>query len=170
VYRAFSKAAFAYIGMPEEQGRREVTDRLDVGEIFGLDLSLGQLKRCRAYAAQQGWVVQLDLGNAENLPYRDNTFGAVFHVGGINFFNDKEKAIREMIRVAKPGARILIADESEKGARAYEKLLPGFKSSFKSQREAVQPPSDLVPAEMLERRVFDIWKGWFYCIEFRKPE
>lgn len=193
-YRLFSKAAFAYIGMPEEQGRREVTDRLDpkggrvlevsigpgvnlpylvhrpdVGEIYGLDLSLGQLRRCRAYVAQRGWIVQLDLGNAEHLPYQDNTFGGVFHVGGINFFNDKQKAIQEMIRVAKPGARILIADESEKGARAYEKLIPGFKNSFGGEREVIQPPIDLVPPEMLERRVFDIWKGWLYCIEFRKP-
>lgn len=193
-YRAFSKVAFAYIGMTEEQGRREVTDRLDpqggrvlevsigpgvnlpyligrpdVGELYGLDISLGQLNRCRAYVARRRWNVQLDLGNAEQLPYRDNTFGGVFHIGGINFFNDKRKAIQEMIRVAKPGARILIADESEKGARGYERYIPGFKDSFGGVREAIQPPIDLVPAEMLEPRVFDIWKGWLYCIEFRKP-
>ena len=29
-YRAFSKIAFAYIGMDEEIGRREITDRLDL--------------------------------------------------------------------------------------------------------------------------------------------
>ena len=193
-YRAFSKVAFAYIGMTEEQGRREVTDRLepnggrvlevsigpgvnlpylvgrpDVGEIVGLDISLGQLKRCREYIAHRGWQVQLDLGNAEQLPYQDNSFDGVFHIGGINFFNDKKKAIEEMIRVAKPGARILIADETEKSARGYEKYIPGFKDSFGGKREAIQPPIDLVPDSMLERRIFDIWKGWFYCIEFRKP-
>ena len=194
VYRAFSRLAFAYIGIPEEQGRREVTDRLDpkggrvlevsigpgvnlpylvgrpdVGELYGLDISLGQLSRCRSYVAQRGWNVHLDLGNAENLPYQDNTFDGVFHIGGINFFDNKQKAIQEMIRVAKPGARILIADESEKGAQAYEKLIPGFKSSFGGKREAIHPPIDLLPAGMLEPRVFDIWKGWLYCLEFRKP-
>jgi ubiquinone/menaquinone biosynthesis C-methylase UbiE len=193
-YRAFSKVAFALIGMTEEQGRREVIDRLepkggrvlevsigpgvnlpylvgrsDVGELYGLDISLGQLMRCRDYAAQRGWNVQLDLGNAEQLPYQDNSFDGVFHIGGINFFNDKKKAIEEMIRVAKPGTRILIADETERGAQGYEKYLPGFKDSFGGQREAIQPPIDLVPDSMLERRVFDIWKGWFYCLEFRKP-
>lgn len=193
-YRAFSKIAFAFIGMTEEQGRREVTDRLepkggrvlevsigpgvnlpylvgrpDVGELYGLDISLGQLKRCRAFAAHQGWNVQLDLGNAELLPYQDDSFDGVFHIGGINFFNDKKKAIEEMIRVAKPGARILIADETEKGAQGYEKFVPGFKDSFGEKREAIQPPVDLVPDNMLEKRIFDIWKGWFYCLEFRKP-
>jgi uncharacterized protein YbaR (Trm112 family) len=31
------------------------------------------------------------------------------------------------------------------------------------------PPIGLVPNEMLETRVFDVWKGWLYCTEFRKP-
>ena len=53
----------------------------------------------------------LFLGNAECLPFADESFDVVFHVGGINFFNDRAKAIREMIRVAKPGSKILIADE-----------------------------------------------------------
>lgn len=193
-YRAFSKVAFAYIGMTEEQARREVTDRLDpkggrvlevsigpgvnlpylvdrpdVGDIYGLDISLGQLNRCREYVAHQGWDIHLDLGNAEQLPYQDNTFDGVFHIGGINFFNDKKAAIDEMIRVAKPGARILIADETEKGAQGYEKFIPGFKGSFGSKRDIIQPPIDLVPSAMLETRVLDIWKGWLYCLEFRKP-
>lgn len=193
IYPAFSKAAFAVIGMPEEAGRREITDRLDpgggrvlevsigpgvnlpylarradVGQVYGLDISLGQLRRCQGYAAQKNYPVQLQLGNAEQLPYPDETFAGVFHIGGINFFNDKGKAIREMIRVAKPDARILLCDETEKGARAFELVLPGFKRTL-AGREEVRPPVDLVPAEMQELRLFDVWKGWMYCIEFRKP-
>jgi ubiquinone/menaquinone biosynthesis C-methylase UbiE len=86
-----------------------------------------------------------------------------------NFFNDKKAAVDEMIRVAKPGARILIADETERGARGYEKFIPGFKKSFGGKRDVIAPPLDLVPETMLETRVFDVWKGWLYCIEFRKP-
>jgi hypothetical protein len=90
-------------------------------------------------------------------------------VGGINFFNDKKSAIDEMIRVARPGAKILIADETEKGAQRYEKFIPGFKNSFDGKRSEIVAPVDLVPSTMFEMRVFDVWKGWFYCIEFRKP-
>ena len=193
-YRAFSKIAFAYIGMDEESGRREITDRLDphggcvlevsigpgvnlpyiidrsdVGEIYGLDISLGQLKNCQRYVTKKGWGVDLFLGNAEQLPFRDGAFESVFHVGGINFFNDKKSAIDEMIRVAKPGARILIADETEKGAQGYEKFIPTFKKTFDGKRDEIKAPIDLVPPEMVEQRVFDAWKGWFYCIEFMKP-
>jgi len=144
-------------------------NRPDVGEVFGLDISPGQLRGCQRYVRRKVWDVDLFLGNGEQLPFRDGSFDGVFHVGGINFFDNKKAAIEEMIRVARPGARILICDENEKGARGYEKVLPGFKKSFGGDREAVRPPIDLVPASMLETRLFDAWKGWFYCIEFRKP-
>ncbi|MGE5248679.1 MAG: methyltransferase domain-containing protein [Bacteroidota bacterium] len=193
-YRLFSKAAFAYIGMSEETGRREIVDRLephggrvlevsvgpgvnlpylvhraDVAEVFGLDISLGQLRRCQSYVRKKGWEVDLFLGNAENLPFRDESFDGVFHVGGINFFNNKKRAIDEMIRVSRPGARILIADETERGARGYERFIPGFRGSFGGAREEIRAPVELVPPEMCETRLFDVWKGWLYCIEFRKP-
>ncbi len=144
--------------------------RPDVGEIIGLDISPGQLNRCQAYTHSRGWQVDLCLGNAEELPFNDNMFEGVFHIGGINFFNDKGAAIREMIRVAKPGARILIADETEKGAQAYERTLPGFKRHFDKPREKIIPPTELVPPEMKGIHLFDIWKGWMYCLEFLKPE
>jgi len=212
LYRPFSKLAFAYIGMSEEQARREITDRLnprgtpgsgtgrgrsgssgdcggkvlevsigpgvnlpylvnrpDVGEIYGLDISYGQLKRCQSYARGKGWDVDLFLGNGEKLPFRDESFDGVFHVGGINFFNNKKAAIDEMIRVARPGTRIVIADESEMGARGYERFIPGFKSSFDGKRETITAPLNLVPPEMRETRVVDVWKGWLYCLEFIKP-
>jgi ubiquinone/menaquinone biosynthesis C-methylase UbiE/uncharacterized protein YbaR (Trm112 family) len=193
-YRPFMKIAFAFIGMDEEAARREITDRLephggrvlevsigpgvnlpyqmdrsDVGEVFGLDISLGQLRHCQSYLHRKGWQVDLFLGNGEQLPFRDASFESVFHIGGINFFNDKQAAIEEMIRVAKPGARLLIADETEKGAKGYEKTIPGFTKSFEGKRAPIQPPIDLVPPEMLETRLFEAWKGWFYCIEFRRP-
>jgi ubiquinone/menaquinone biosynthesis C-methylase UbiE/uncharacterized protein YbaR (Trm112 family) len=193
-YRLFSRIAFAYIGMNEEEGRREVLDRLephggrvlevsigpgvnlpylvgrsDVGKVYGLDISLGQLRRCQAYLRRQDWTVPLALGNAEELPYQDESFDAVFHIGGINFFNDKQKAIAEMIRVAKPGTRIAICDENERGARAYERTLPGFRRTFGGNRQAVAAPVDAVPPAMEEVRVTDVWKGWMYCLEFRKP-
>lgn len=193
-YTLFSKIAFAYIGMNEEIGRREITDRLnprggrvlevsigpgvnlpylvdrpDIGEIFGLDISLGQLQRCQSYIQRKHWGVELFLGNAECLPFQDDSFDAVFHVGGINFFNNKKAAVDEMIRVAKSGARILIADETEKGAQAYEKFGPGFKKAFDGARDAIVTPVDLVPDAMLDIHTFDVWKGWLYCIEFRKP-
>jgi len=46
---------------------------------------------------------------AESLPFPDNTFDAVESRLGIMFFSDPLKALREMLRVAKPGATIALA-------------------------------------------------------------
>lgn len=193
-YSLFSRIAFALIGMREGSGRREVLQRLepeggrlleisigpgvnlpyllprpDVGEVYGLDISLGQLKRCRSLQQRKGWDVPLYLANAEALPFKDETFDSILHIGGINFFNDKAAAINEMIRVARAGRRLVIVDETEKAARGYERSIPGFKSSFSGRRQPVNAPAELVPQEMLEKRLYEVWKGWFYCVEFRKP-
>jgi ubiquinone/menaquinone biosynthesis C-methylase UbiE/uncharacterized protein YbaR (Trm112 family) len=193
-YRPFSPLMFLFIGMSERRARKEVLDRLeprggrvleisigpgvnlpflhereDVGDIYGLDISLGQLKRCRSYLHSKGWPVELSLGNGETLPYRDNSFESVFHIGGINFFNDKRKAIEEMIRVARPGTRILIADETEKGVRAYDTAAPGFSHRAGADKKKVTAPADLVPPEMQEVKVTEVWNGFLYLLEFRKP-
>ncbi|MHB9033077.1 MAG: methyltransferase domain-containing protein [Anaerolineae bacterium] len=194
VYPAYSRIAFRFIGLSEAQARGELVERLeprggrvlevsagpgsnlpylfnrtDAGEVYALDISPGQLARCRRLAARRGWPVELALANAERLPYRDESFDAVLHMGGINFFNDKQAAIAEMVRVARPGARIVISDETERGARGYEVTLPFFKGSFGGKRDAVEPPVNLVPPGMQDVTVTDTWKGWFYRLEFRKP-
>jgi ubiquinone/menaquinone biosynthesis C-methylase UbiE len=136
-------------------------------KLFGLDLSPEMLANCQANLRRWGMDADLFLGNAETLPFADASFDVVFHVGGINFFNDRAKAIREMIRVAKPGSLLLIADETEKHVKdVYEKGLGGF---FKNRKEAVSAPIDLVPSEMQEVHLELLKDGSFYALTFRKP-
>jgi ubiquinone/menaquinone biosynthesis C-methylase UbiE/uncharacterized protein YbaR (Trm112 family) len=194
IYWAFSKIGFVLLGTTESRARHEILDRLEpkggrvlevsvgpgvnlpflltspaVGEMYGLDISIGQLHRCNSLVRRKSWPVDLFLGNGEELPFKDKSFESVFHIGGINFFSNKKKAIDEMIRVAKPGTKIIICDENEKGARQYEKFLPGFKRAFEGEREKVSAPINLVPSNMLDVRLEDVWQGFMYCLEFRKP-
>jgi ubiquinone/menaquinone biosynthesis C-methylase UbiE/uncharacterized protein YbaR (Trm112 family) len=195
VYAPYSRLMLAFVG-GEDSSRREVLDRLEhpahggrvlevsigpgvnlpylvgapgVAEVFGLDISLGQLRQCQRVCRHRGWSVDLLLGNAEQLPLKDNSFDCVFHIGGINFFNDKAAAIQEMIRVARPGTKIVIIDEQERAARLYDQTLPGFRGSFRGARPAVTAPVDLVPSNMEAISLTSVWRGWFYCLEFRKP-
>jgi SAM-dependent methyltransferase len=46
---------------------------------------------------------------AESLPYHDQSFDAVVSQFGLMFFSDRTKALREMIRVLKPGGRLAVA-------------------------------------------------------------
>ena len=81
-------------------------------DLTGADLSLGMLARCCNVWRKKAAGLDLVHCNAEDLPFADNMFDVVFHVGGINFFSDKQKAITEMLRIAKPGTKIMIADET----------------------------------------------------------
>ncbi len=136
-------------------------------KLSGLDLSLEMLATCQANLRRWEMEADLYLCNAESLPFADSSFDVVFHVGGINFFNDRAKAIREMIRVAKPGSLLLIADETEKHVKsAYESTLGGY---FKNRKEAVAAPINLVPPEMQDIHLELLKDGHFYALTFRKP-
>jgi ubiquinone/menaquinone biosynthesis C-methylase UbiE len=140
--------------------------------LTGIDLSPEMLTNCQANLRRRGLQSDLFLGNAECLPFADSSFDVVFHVGGINFFNDRAKAIREMIRVAKPGSRILVADETEEHVKAMYERGPITSGYFKDRKEPVTAPIDLVPPEMLETHLEllkPMGKNRFYALTFRKP-
>ena len=196
VYALFTKVAFLPMG-GERKARKEILDRLelndgrvlevsigpgvnlpylfespDMGEVYGLDISWGQLTRCQSFIGKRGWSVDLFLGTAEALPFKAGAFDSVFHIGGINFFSGKKQAIEEMIRVARPGTRIVRADEAERLARLVGSI-PGLAGSNRGREVDTAVPIDLVPDTMEETQVHDIWKAHGaphgYCLEFRKP-
>jgi ubiquinone/menaquinone biosynthesis C-methylase UbiE len=140
--------------------------------LTGIDLSPEMLTSCQANLRRWGLKGDLFLGNAECLPFADESFDVVFHVGGINFFNDRARAIREMIRVAKPGSKILIADETEEHVKDMYERGPITSGFYRNRKEPVTAPVDLVPPEMLETRLEflkPMGKNRFYALTFRKP-
>lgn len=137
-------------------------------EYFGIDVSWGQLKRCRQLGERYDFSAELFQAEAEHLPFCDEAFDVVFNVASINYFEDKKKAIEEMFRVAKPGARMMIADETEKTARAHNKL-PIFRGFFNSSKAPVVPPIDVLPENAADVKLTEIRKGLYFCLEFRKP-
>jgi ubiquinone/menaquinone biosynthesis C-methylase UbiE len=60
------------------------------------------------------------LANAENLPFGDNEFDAVFAYHSMHHMDNIEKVIDEMFRVCKKGGFILISELNEKGRKVYE--------------------------------------------------
>jgi ubiquinone/menaquinone biosynthesis C-methylase UbiE len=82
------------------------------GSIDGIDISPRMLERAKRRAADLDTRVDLELGNACSLPYEDGRFDAVLQFGGMNFFSDRRSAVLEMLRVVRPGGRILVADET----------------------------------------------------------
>lgn len=139
-------------------------------EFYGLDLSWGMLQKCRRNLRRWKREACLFCGEAENLPFSDGSFEVVFQLGGLNFFNDKAKAIAEMIRVAKPGTKLLISDENEKQVREIYSKIPILGRRFWRQSETAGPPLDLIPPEMMDPVLRDHGDGRFYTLTFRKPD
>ena len=136
-------------------------------KFVGLDLSPEMLVNCQSNLRRWQREADLIVGNAESLPFADASFDVVFHVGGINFFNDRAKAIEEMIRVAKPGSLLLIADETEKHVKEIYERQPG--GAWRNRKQPVSPPVDLVPTEMQEVHLELLRDDQFYALTFRKP-
>lgn len=130
--------------------------------IFGIDYQNQMLVQCvrnaRKWNIDPGRFYRAD---AQELPFGNELFDVVFHLGAINLFPDKKKAIDEMIRVAKPGTRIVIADESEKAGKIFN-LVSG-------KKDEIVPPLELIPAGMKNIRMETIWRGFGYVIAFTKP-
>jgi len=136
-------------------------------DIVGVDISLGMLKKCKKKFSRH---INLSLVNCcgEDLPFNDNEFDIVFHVGGINFFNDKKLAIQEMIRVAKKGTKILIADETQDFIDTQYKKSNLSKKYFKGQKFDLKELETEIPTDVSELKTELMWDNKFYCITFRK--
>ena len=137
-------------------------------KYFGLDISLGMLKRCEKNLKKWNLNSELYFGAAEYLPFADSQFDVVFHAGGIKFFSDKRRAIKEMVRVAKPGTKIMIMDQADKIAEDVLRV-PIAKQFFKGLKEMTVAPIDLVPEDMENVRLDYVLNGGCYLLEFRKP-
>jgi len=137
-------------------------------DFYGLDLSAGMLARCRRHARRLNLRFQLCQALAEHLPFPNSVFDCVFHVGGINFFSDPGSALREMVRVAKPGTRLVVVDETEELAKRNENRFLGS-AFFKNRPRTIVAPANLLPSGMQEVKLQEIWNGDLYVLSFRKP-
>ena len=75
------------------------------GSVVGLDPNEEMLGVARRKSTQIEWRS----GVAESLPFPDQSFDAVVSQFGFMFFEDQPGALREMMRVLRPGGRLAVA-------------------------------------------------------------
>ena len=141
---------------------------LETVELVGLDLSLGMLRRCKARIRPCEKTSLLVQANAERLPFADRTFDVVFHVGGINFFDQPAVAVQEMIRVAKAGSLILIADETKDVVEKNYQKSPLTRAYFKDAPTNFSPRT-WVPPGVGDPAYEEVWNGKGYILTFKTP-
>ena len=79
------------------------------GQVVGADLRPGMLAVAQALPQPAGAPIEWRQADAHELPLEDARFDAVLCQQGLQFFADRPRALREMKRVGKPGARVVLA-------------------------------------------------------------
>jgi SAM-dependent methyltransferase len=77
----------------------------DSGSIVALDLAEEMLKRAKEKHGEQVRYVQ---GDIVNTPFEDNSFDEMICNSCFPHFQDKEVAVKEMMRILKPGGRVTV--------------------------------------------------------------
>ena len=189
-YNFVTKTAIRIMGASEADVRREYLCELEIepgmrvlevsvgtgtnlrllprdAQYFGLDISHGQLKQCRKNLKKTGLPAMLFLGDAEHLPFKENTFDVVFHMGGINYFSDPTRAMHEMVRVAKPGTKIVVVDETDRFTKQLAKF-PIIREFFKHPN-GMAAPELAAPENVEEVKTKELFDGRLWYLSFRKP-
>jgi SAM-dependent methyltransferase len=84
-------------------------------DVTGLDLAANLVEQARAKAAEEGLAVRVDQGDAEELPYRDRSYDVVMSLIGVMFAPRPELVASEMLRVCRPGGRIVMGNWTPEG-------------------------------------------------------
>ena len=85
-----------------------VLNNIGVGEAVCLDMNPVQLRRAVKNLSSKKDRLLVSRGDAENLPFADDSFDTVISVGAIEYFPDPEKAVKELARVASSKGRIIV--------------------------------------------------------------
>jgi len=82
-----------------------------VRQVVGIDLTAGLLELgARRLAAADVRNVLLQEGNAQALPFVDDSFDLVYCFASLHHVGDPAAAVSEMARVVAPGGRVIVQD------------------------------------------------------------
>ena len=135
-------------------------------KIIGVDISEGMLEvgRQKMRKRKIDSIIELRLGDSENLPFTDNFFDAAHHFGGINTFSDIPRCLSELARVVKPGGKVVIGDEGLGPWLSNTEMGRIMANSNPLLKCAA--PMQLLPTTATDVKLEYIMMSAFYVIEF----
>ncbi|WP_437281628.1 methyltransferase domain-containing protein [Sorangium sp. So ce375] len=77
--------------------------------VTAVDFAAAMIEQLRERAARAGLAVDARVGDGMALPFEDGSFDAAFSMFGLIFFPDRDRGLRELLRVLRPGGRAVVA-------------------------------------------------------------
>jgi demethylmenaquinone methyltransferase/2-methoxy-6-polyprenyl-1,4-benzoquinol methylase len=98
--------------------------KLNPKKIVGLDLSKGMLEIGieKVKKKKLDNLIEMVLGDSENLPFEDNSFDAITVGFGVRNFEDLDKGLQEIHRVLKPNGIFVVLETSQPNNYLIKKL------------------------------------------------
>lgn len=89
--------------------------KLNPKEIIGMDISSGMLEvgRQKMIRKKVDGIIQMKLGDSENMPFEDGYFDALTVGFGVRNYENLEKGLTEMLRVLRPEGKAVILEFSK---------------------------------------------------------
>jgi ubiquinone/menaquinone biosynthesis C-methylase UbiE len=138
--------------------------------MAGVDLALGMARLTRRRLAARGLHSDLAVGNVCALPWRDRLFDAVVSTFAFSAFPDAGAALDEMVRVVKPGGRVIIVDAGEASDRNVVAHL--LAKAWASLGDYMRDEVPLMEARglMVEREEYGPWSSVHVVVGTRPGE
>jgi demethylmenaquinone methyltransferase/2-methoxy-6-polyprenyl-1,4-benzoquinol methylase len=104
----------------------------DAGEVVLSDINESMLEVGRERMVDRGVLANMRYvqANAECLPFPNNYFDCVTIAFGLRNVTDKDAALRSMLRVLKPGGRLLVLEFSKPVVPGLGKLYDAYSFKF----------------------------------------
>ena len=93
--------------------------------VYGLDQSVHQMEKAWQKFGKRDRV-RFYRGDAERLPFKNDTFDIVWSSGSIEYWPDPVAALVECRRIAKPGGQVLIVGPNYPSNTVFQKLADAF--------------------------------------------
>lgn len=120
------------IGCGTGRATRQLGEQVPGERVRGIDVSRELVKAARGFARIHGMPIRFEVGEAERLRFRRNEFDRVLSTFGVIFAQDPTAAAGEIIRVCRPGGRLVLT------AWEPSRVLLDLRTAFNGGR----PPTD----------------------------
>ncbi len=152
--------------------------KLNPEKITGIDISSGMLEvgRKKIHSKKLDELIELQLGDSENLPFEDQCFDSVIVAFGVRNFENLNKGLKEMQRVLKKGGIVLILEFSIPTNWLFKslyniyffKILPFFGRLFSKDKAAYTYLPESVYAFPSGNRFLEMLDNCGFCQNAQK--